>query len=223
MGKLIAIDGVDASGKQTQTTLLLSRLEKEGRGVKMVSFPAYDKPSSILVKMYLNGEFGENPSDVNAYATSTLFAADRFATYRTDWGTDYNGGTIILADRYVSSNLIHQASKINDTDEKEKFLMWLDDLEYGIYNLPRPDVTIFLDMPPEYGAELMSGRLNKSNGDDKKDIHESDFSYLEKSYENAMFVAKKFNWKRISCIKDGQIRSVDEIHEDIYSIVRELL
>ncbi|MCI8979989.1 MAG: thymidylate kinase [Clostridia bacterium] len=223
MGKLIAIDGVDASGKQTQTTLLLSRLEKEGKEVKMVSFPAYDKPSSILVKMYLNGEFGENPSDVNAYATSTLFAADRFATYRTDWGTDYNGGTIILADRYVSSNLIHQASKINDTDEKEKFLMWLDDLEYGIYNLPRPDVTIFLDMPPEYGAELMSGRLNKSNGDDKKDIHESDFSYLEKSYENAMFVAKKFNWKRISCIKDGQIRSVDEIHEDIYSIVRELL
>lgn len=223
MGKLIAIDGVDASGKQTQTTLLLSRLEKEGREVKMVSFPAYDKPSSILVKMYLNGEFGENPSDVNAYATSTLFAADRFATYRTDWGTDYNGGTIILADRYVSSNLIHQASKINDTDEKKKFLMWLDDLEYGIYNLPRPDVTIFLDMPPEYGAELMSGRLNKSNGDDKKDIHESDFSYLEKSYENAMFVAQKFNWKRISCIKDGQIRSVDEIHEDIYSIVRELL
>lgn len=223
MGKLIAIDGVDASGKQTQTTLLLSRLEKEGREVKMVSFPAYDKPSSILVKMYLNGEFGENPSDVNAYATSTLFAADRFATCRTDWGTDYNRGTIILADRYVSSNLIHQASKINDTDEKEKFLMWLDDLEYGIYNLPRPDVTIFLDMPPEYGAELMSGRLNKSNGDDKKDIHESDFSYLEKSYENAMFVAKKFNWKRISCIKDGQIRSVDEIHEDIYSIVRELL
>ena len=223
MGKLIAIDGVDASGKQTQTTLLLSRLEKEGREVKMVSFPAYDKPSSILVKMYLNGEFGENPSDVNAYATSTLFAADRFATYRTDWGTDYNGGTIILADRYVSSNLIHQASKINDTDEKKKFLMWLDDLEYGIYNLPRPDVTIFLDMPPEYGAELMSGRLNKSNGDDKKDIHESDFSYLEKSYENAMFVAKKFNWKRISCIKDGQIRSVNEIHEDIYSIVRELL
>lgn len=223
MGKLIAIDGVDASGKQTQTTLLLSRLEKEGKEVKMVSFPAYDKPSSILVKMYLNGEFGENPSDVNAYATSTLFAADRFATYRTDWGTDYNGGTIILADRYVSSNLIHQASKINDTDEKKKFLVWLDDLEYGIYNLPRPDVTIFLDMPPEYGAELMSGRLNKSNGDDKKDIHESDFSYLEKSYENAMFVAKKFNWKRISCIKDGQIRSVDEIHEDIYSIVRELL
>lgn len=223
MGKLIAIDGVDASGKQTQTTLLLSRLEKEGREVKMVSFPAYDKPSSILVKMYLNGEFGENPSDVNAYATSTLFAADRFATYRIDWGTDYNGGTVILADRYVSSNLIHQASKIDDTEEKEKFLMWLDDLEYGIYNLPRPDVTIFLDMPPEYGAELMSGRLNKSNGDDKKDIHESDFSYLKKSYENAMFVAQKFNWKRISCIKDGQIRSVDEIHEDIYSIVRELL
>lgn len=223
MGKLIAIDGVDASGKQTQTSLLLERLQKEGQNVKMVSFPAYDKPSSILVKMYLNGDFGDKPSDVNAYATSTLFAADRFATYRTEWGRDYNNGTLILADRYVSSNLIHQASKIDDIAEKEKFLLWLDELEHGIYSLPRPDVTIFLDMPPEYGADLMRGRLNKANGDNQKDIHESDFSYLKKSYENAMFVAKKFEWKCISCIKDKKIRSIEEIHEDIYSIIKELL
>lgn len=223
MGKLIAIDGVDASGKQTQTTLLLSRLQAEGRDVKMVSFPAYDKPSSTLVKMYLNGDFGDKPSDVNAYATSTLFAADRFATYRTDWGKDYRDGTIILADRYVSSNLIHQASKIDDLEEKQKFIAWLDSLEHEIYALPRPDVTIFLDMPPEHGAVLMRDRLNKSNGDEKKDIHESDLSYLQKSYDNAVFVAKECGWKHISCVNGSEIRSVEEIHEDIYSIIKGLI
>ena len=151
MGILIAIDGVDASGKQTQTELLKKRLENNELKIKSVSFPAYDNPSSTLVKMYLNGEFGDKPSDVNAYATSTFFAADRFATYKTDWGKDYENGTLILADRYVSSNLIHQASKIENQEEKDKFLTWLDDLEYNVYGLPRPNVTIFLDMPPKYG------------------------------------------------------------------------
>lgn len=223
MGKLIAIDGVDASGKQTQTTLLMSRLRAEGKDVKMVSFPAYNQPSSALVKMYLDGKFGDKPSDVNAYATSTLFAADRFATYRTDWGKDYNNGTLILADRYVSSNLIHQASKIDSPEEKQKFIAWLEELEYGVYSLPRPDVTLFLDMPPEYGAELMRDRLNKANGKNKKDIHESDFSYLEKSYKNAVFVADWCGWKRILCVKNGKIRSMEEIHEDIYSSIEELV
>lgn len=223
MGILIAIDGVDASGKQTQTELLKKRLVEDGKNIKAVSFPAYDNPSSTLVKMYLNGDFGEKPSDVNAYATSTFFAADRFATYRTDWGKDYNSGTIILADRYVSSNLIHQASKVDNSAEKDKFLTWLDDLEHNIYGLPRPDVTIFLDMPPEYGAMLMKDRANKSNGTDKKDIHESDFSYLETSYNNAVYVAERFNWKRVSCVKNGEIRSVEDIHNDIYSIIKEIL
>lgn len=223
MGILIAIDGVDASGKQTQTQLLKKRLIEDGKDIKAVSFPAYDNPSSTLVKMYLDGDFGEKPSDVNAYATSTFFAADRFATYRTDWGKDYNSGTIILADRYVSSNLIHQASKIDNSAEKDKFLTWLDDLEHNIYGLPRPDVTIFLDMPPEYGAMLMKDRANKSNGTDKKDIHESDFSYLETSYNNAVYVAERFNWKCVSCVKDGEIRSVEDIHNDIYSIIKEIL
>lgn len=223
MGILIAIDGVDASGKQTQTEILKKRLEAEGKEVKLVSFPAYDKPSSTLVKMYLDGAFGDKPSDVNAYATSTLFAADRFATYRTDWGKAYETGTVIIADRYVSSNLIHQASKIENEHDKDKFLEWLDDLEHGVYELPRPDVTIFLDMPPEYGAKLMRDRANKANGESKKDIHESDFSYLEKSYKNAVYVAERFGWKKILCVKDEQIRSVEEIGEDIYSVVKELL
>ncbi len=223
MGILIAIDGVDASGKQTQTELLEKRLREMGMKIKKVSFPTYDNPSSTLVKMYLGGEFGKNPSDVNAYATSTFFAADRFVTYRTDWGKDYNDGTVIIADRYVSSNLIHQASKIDDEKEKDAFLMWLDDYEHNIYGLPRPDVTIFLDMPPEYGAILMKNRANKATGDEKKDIHESDFSYLQKSYDNAVFVAEKFRWKRIPCVKDGKIRSIEEIHEDIFAVVKELV
>ena len=223
MGVLIVIDGVDASGKQTQSKLLSERLKREGKNVKMISFPAYDKPSSTLVKMYLNGDFGEKPSDVNAYATSTFYAADRFATYRTDWGSDYNNGTIILADRYDSSNLIHQASKIDIDDEKNKFISWLDNLEHNIYDLPRPDMTVFLDMPPEYGMELMKDRANKADGTDKKDIHESDFGYLKKSYENAVYVADYCGWKRISCVKNGKIRSVEDIHEDIYAVVKKFI
>lgn len=223
MGILIAIDGVDASGKQTQTELLAKRLKAEGKNIKEISFPAYDNSSSTLVKMYLNGDFGKNPTDVNAYATSVLFASDRFATYRTDWGKDYNSDTIIIADRYVSSNLIHQASKIDDNAEKDKFLLWLDDLEHSVFGLPRPAVTIFLDMPPEYGARLMKDRLNKSTGGEQKDIHESDREYLNKSYNNAVYVAEKFGWKRIPCVKDGEIRTIEEISDDIYNTVKELL
>lgn len=223
MGILIAIDGVDASGKQTQTELLAKRLKAEGKNIKEISFPAYDNPSSTLVKMYLNGDFGKNPADVNAYATSVLFASDRFATYRTDWGKDYNSDTIIIADRYVSSNLIHQASKIDNNAEKDKFLLWLDDLEHNVFALPRPAVTIFLDMPPEYGARLMKDRLNKSTGGEQKDIHESDRGYLEKSYNNAVYVAEKFGWKRIPCVVNGEIRTIEEISSDIYEIVKELL
>lgn len=221
MSILIAIDGVDASGKQTQTQLLKKRLEDDGYNLKTVSFPAYDNPSSTLVKMYLNGSFGDKPTDVNAYATSTFFAVDRYATYKTDWGKDYNDGTIILADRYVSSNLIHQASKITVPDEKDKFLTWLDDLEHRVFGLPRPDITIFLDMPPKYGIELMSDRLNKSNGESKKDIHESDTEYLVQSYENAIYVSKRFGWTHISCVSDGKIRSVEDINDEIYAIIKE--
>lgn len=223
MGILIAIDGVDASGKQTQTELLTKHLADDGKKVKMISFPAYDKPSSTLVKMYLSGDFGDKPSDVNAYATSTFYAADRFATFRTDWGKDYKNGGIIVADRYVTSNLIHQASKIEDAAEKEKFLMWLDNLEYGIYELPRPDAAIFLDMPPEYGARLMKNRVNKADGGNKKDIHESNAAYLEKSYKNAMLVAKRFGWTCVPCVKNSEIRSIEDIHNDIYNAVKNLI
>lgn len=220
MSLLIAIDGVDGSGKQTQTQMIEERLLKEGKDVKKISFPAYENDSSTLVKMYLNGKFGEKPSDVNAYATSVLFATDRFATYRTDWGKDYKKGSIIIADRYVSSNMIHQASKIENESDKAVFLEWLDDLEYNKFELPRPDVTIFLDMPVEYGLMLTEKRANKIDGSDSKDIHESDRAYLEKSYNNALYVAEKFGWNKISCVKDGRVRSIEEIHNDIYSVIK---
>lgn len=219
MGTLIAIDGVDASGKQTQSKLLYEKLESTDPDTRLLSFPMYDNDSSVLVKMYLNGDFGKKPSDVNAYAASTFFAADRFATFRTNWGKDYNDGKIIVADRYVSSNMIHQAGKISDIAEKDKFLDWLDDLEYGIYSLPRPDLTIFLDMPVKFAMQLMANRNNKITGKEQRDIHESDERYLCESYENACYIAKKYNWISISCVLDGKIKSAGEINKEICSYV----
>lgn len=218
MGILIAIDGVDASGKQTQSELVYKRLSERGIKAKLISFPDYSSDSSALVKMYLNGDFGSDPNDVNAYAASTLFAADRFASYRTKWHDDYKNGTVIIADRYVPSNMIHQASKLDDS-EKAHFVDWLYDLEYNIYSLPKPDVTVFLDMPPENAAELMAERENKIDHSDVKDIHERNKAYLTKSYKNAVFVSEKLGWARISCVKDGQVRTIDEINDDIMKIV----
>lgn len=222
MGILIAIDGVDASGKQTQTELLYERLSKE-TDVSLVSFPMYNNPSSTLVKMYLNGDFGADPKSVNAYAASIFFASDRYATYKTTWGKDYKSSKIIIADRYVSSNMIHQAGKIEDVSEKERFLEWQFDLEYNKLGLPRPDITIFLDMPPEWGAKLMAERANKITGEKAKDIHENNGKYLEQSYRNALFVAEKYNWDKISCIYDGGIKKIEDIHEEIYSKVKDIL
>jgi len=224
MGILIAIDGVDASGKQTHTELLAKHFENAGKKVLRLSFPMYDCESSALVKLYLNGSFGKNAEDVDAYAASTFFAADRFATYRMNWQKDYEDSeTLIIADRYVSSNMIHQASKITDFAEKDKFLDWLYDFEFNLYKIPKPDMTVFLDMPPKYGKMLISGRNNKFSGTEKLDIHESDFSYLEKSYENAKYVAEKFSWQTVPCVKNDKIRPIDEIQKDIVKICENLI
>ena len=224
MGKFIAIDGVDASGKQTHTELLQEYFENQGYKVRRLSFPVYESESSSLVKMYLSGKLGKTADDVDAYAASTLYAADRFATYKSDWHTDYEDkDTLIIADRYVSSNMIHQASKIGDKAEKDKFLSWLYDFEYNLYKIPKPDVTLFLDMPPEYGRILMQNRNNKFTDEKTLDIHESDFSYLEKSYNNAKYVADKFGWKTVSCIKDGEIRSIDDIQKEIIEICKDVI
>lgn len=224
MGILIAIDGVDASGKQTHTELLAKHFENMGKKVLRLSFPMYNCESSALVKLYLNGNFGKNAEDVDAYVASTFFAADRFATYRMNWQKDYEDSeTLIIADRYVSSNMIHQASKITDFAEKDKFLEWLYDFEFNLYKIPKPDMTIFLDMPPKYGKLLISGRNNKFSGEKKLDIHESDFSYLEKSYENAKYVAEKFGWRTVPCVENEKIRTIDDIQKDIVRICENLI
>ena len=216
MGILIAIDGTDASGKQTQSELLYKRLTENGIKARRISFPAYENDSSALVKMYLAGDFGSDPSDVNAYAASVFYAADRFATYRTDWGRDYNDGVVIIADRYVSSNMIHQASKCAGNAEKDKFIAWLEELEYGHFGLPKPDKVLFLDMPTEAAAELMKDRANKIDNSESKDIHESNLAYLKKSYENAKYISDLRGWTHISCVKGGRVRDISDISDEVY-------
>lgn len=223
MSILIAIDGVDASGKETQTRLLCEHLRAQGKQVRRLSFPNYESESSSLVRQYLRGDFGDSAQSVNAYAASMFFAADRFGTFRQDWEKDYRREDMILiADRYVSSNMIHQAGKISDAAEKEAFLEWLEDFEYQKLELPRPDKTIFLDMPPEYAAILMKSRANKIDGSQTKDIHEKDSAYLQKSYENACFVAEKYGWHRIICAGGGSIKTVEDIQGEIREAVIEL-
>ena len=219
MGMLIAIDGVDASGKETQSKLLYEKLLSDGKRVRRISFPMYESNSSYFVKEYLSGSYGKNPSDVNAYAASMLFAADRFATFRTDWGKNYLSGDIIIADRYVTSNLIHQAGKIADEKEKKAFIEWEEDFEYNKLGLPRPDITVFLDMPTEYAEKLMSGRSNKITGGEKKDIHESNTEYLKASYKNATDISDMLSWERISCVENGRILTPDEISALVYNAV----
>ncbi len=221
--RLIAIDGVDASGKQTHARLLFARLQAEGYPVRMLSFPAYASQSSALVKLYLSGAFGDRPEDVNAYAASSFFAADRFATFRMDWGKDYADGVILIADRYVSSNMIHQGGKLLDETEKNAFLDWLDHLEYTVYGIPRPDMTLFLDMPVEFGRQLMADRENKFDGSQQKDIHERNSAYLIQSYENACGIAQKYGWQRIPCVEQGRLRKIEEIQTEIYGLVKKIL
>lgn len=220
MGKLYVIDGTDASGKQTQFEKLQQRLKKENIDFRTVSFPNYDSPSSSLVKMYLSGEFGENAKDVSPYIASTFYAADRYATYKTKLEDYYNNGGIILADRYTTANMVHQAGKIKDKQEREKFLNWLWDFEFNLYKLPVPTKVFFLNMPPEYAFELMKNRENKFTHESQKDIHERDKNHIVDSYNAACDVAQKYNWVTIDCIKDDKIRTIEEIHEDIFKQIK---
>lgn len=213
-GKLYVIEGVDGSGKATQTEQLYQALLAQGKTVRKVSFPDYDSPSSSLIKMYLNGEFGTDPQSVNAFATSVFFAVDRFASFRKDWQEFYQNGGIIIADRYVTSNLVHQAGKISDAAEKERYIQWLSDLEYNIFGLPKPDCVIFLDMPPAYSLKLRQQRNELKQGL-SADIHEADQTYLQNAYDNAVGIAKHQQWYTISCVADNEIRTIEDIHAEI--------
>ncbi|MBQ2746807.1 MAG: deoxynucleoside kinase [Clostridia bacterium] len=219
MGKLIVIEGLDGSGKSTQLELLPSGLKKIGIDSKTVSFPAYESDSSALVKMYLSGQFGKKPDDVNAYAASCFYAVDRYASYKTAWGEYYNAGGTVVAGRYTTSNAVHQASKLPE-DRWEDFLSWLYDFEYNKIGIPKPDLVIFLDMPTDVSQKLMSKRYEDNGG--KKDIHESDVEYLNHCRKAALYTAKFSGWKIISCAENGHPRSIEAIAEDILSAAKEL-
>jgi len=221
-GKLITIEAGDGSGKATQTRALMEHLVKDGYRVVKVEYPDYKSDSSALVKMYLGGEFGEHAEDVDAYGASTFFAVDRYASFHLNWKQAYEEGAIILADRYTTSNMVHQAVKLTDPIEREEFLTWLWDFEFGKLKLPVPDVVVYLDMDPEVSDRLINERA-AHNADRKKDIHEKDTNYLHRCHDAYNWVAAKYGWKKVVCSKDGQPRSIEEIHKDVYSAVRRYL
>ena len=220
MGKLIVFEGTDGSGKSTQFELLAKRLEAEQIGFQRLRFPQYEEPSSALIRMYLGGEFGDDPEAVNAYAASTFYAVDRYASYQCVWKDYYQGGGLVVSDRYTTSNAVHQGSKVPE-GERAEFFHWLYDLEYDRMGLPRPDLVVLLDMPVELSEQLMRKR-EQSTGT-HADIHERDEDYLKKCRDVALHAAKYYGWRTVSCAKDGVIRSVEDIHEEVYAIVKSCL
>lgn len=215
-GKLIVIEGLDGSGKATQSKLLYEHLLAEGKPVRKVSFPNYPSDSSALVKMYLAGDFGKNPEDVNAYAASVFFAVDRYASYKSDWSKFYEEGGIVIADRYTTSNAIHQCSKL-PKEQWDGFVQWLFDLEFQLMGIPAPDKVLYLQVDPTVSQKLMSIRYQ---GDEsKKDIHESNLDHLVKSRQAAVYCADKLGWTTIKCDDGETMRSIEQIHNDIMNAV----
>ncbi len=219
-GKLIVIDGLDGSGKTTQIELLSQKLIEKKFIHKTISFPDYNSPSSALVKMYLAGEIASNADEINAYSASSFYAVDRYANFKMNWEKDFLDEKVIISARYTTSNAIHQMSKL-PKNEWDTYLDWLFDYEYGKLELPKPDLVIFLDMPIEISQELLSMRYQ---GDElQKDIHEKNVEYLKICRETALYCAKKLGWTVISCSKDGKALPINEINENIYSQIMNIL
>lgn len=221
MGRLIVFEGTDGSGKSTQFKLLCERLEREGTAFRRLVFPRYDKPSSTLVKMYLQGEFGSRPGDVNAYAASTFYAVDRYASWKQEWEEGYGRGELFLADRYTTSNAVHQAAKM-DPAQREGFFQWLGELEYGKLGLPEPDLVIWLDMPTDQAVANL--RRRESETHTHADIHEVDAGYLAQCREAAQAAAEFYGWRRIACVDtEGKLRGVEELHQEIWAVLKPVI
>ena len=219
-GKLIVLEGIDGSGKSAQFRRLCARLEKDGIEYNHIVFPRYDQDSSSLIRMYLGGEFGTHPDDVNAYTASTFFAVDRFASYKKDWGSTYENGGIFLSDRYTTSNAVHQGSKLPEA-ELPDFFRWLSDLEYDKMGLPKPDLVLYLDVDIETSLARMRRREEKNHT--HADIHEQDVDYLRRCLRTAECAAEYFGWTRIPFRKNGAERDVDEKNAEIYALLRAAL
>lgn len=215
-GKLIVLEGLDGSGKATQTSLLYEALQAQGYKVRKVSFPNYDSPACAPVKMYLHGEFGSKAEDVNAYAASMLYAVDRFAAYKTDWQSFYQEGGIVLADRYTTSNAVHQCAKL-PPEQWDAYLSWLFDFEYNKVAIPAPDAVVYLHVDPVVSQRLIKERYH---GDEsKKDIHEKDMHHLQCAQQAAAYCAEKLGWHRLECVQQDSMRPVQEIHAQVLRIV----
>ena len=220
MGKLIVIEGTDGSGKSTQFKRLTQRLSDENRIFQKLVFPQYAEPSSALIRMYLGGEFGTKPTDVNPYAASSFYAVDRYASYKKVWGEFYEKGGLVVSDRYTTSNAVHQASKVEGQAQKD-FLKWLYEFEYDQLGLPCPDLIIYLDVPTDFTEQMM--RRREADTHTSADIHEQDMEYLATCRRTGRQAAEYYGWTVIQCVRDGQMRSIEDIHEEIYRHVANCL
>ncbi len=220
MGIFIDLEGLDGSGKTTQTELICKRLEADGIDYRQIKLPDYESDSSILVRKYLAGDFGKNAGDVNAYAASVLYAADRFASYTEKWGEDYRNGRLIFADRYTPANALYQMTKLQK-NEWDPFLEWLFDFEYEKIGIPAPDKVIFLDMPVEVSQRLMTSRYG---GDEsKKDVHEANVEFLNACREAALYAAGKYGWSVVKCAENGEPLPIETINDKVYKILLDTL
>ena len=220
-GTLIVFEGTDGSGKSTQFQRLCQRVSQSGREFQQLVFPQYQEPSSALIRMYLNGEFGSHPEDVNPYAASAFYAVDRYASLKKVWGDYYQSGGLILTDRYTTSNAVHQGAKCAP-QERPAFLGWLDDFEHDKLGLPRADLVLYLDMPTRCSLELLRSREAATHT--QGDIHEVDPDYLAACRDSALQAARLLGWQVIPCVTwDGRLRTVEEIHWEVWSLVSPLL
>ena len=220
MGKLIVFEGTDGSGKATQSQLLLERLQREGTDCRKLDFPRYGEPSCAAVELYLHGALGDKPGDVNAYAASTFYAVDRYCSYKQSWGGYYRDGGVLIADRYTTSNAVHQASKL-PKGARKAFLDWLFGFEYGLLELPEPTAVFYLDVPTELTERMMRRREAETNTG--ADIHERDEAYLRACREAGEQLVADYGWQYVDCSRDGEMRGIEDIHEEIYRRAKELL
>jgi len=215
-GRLIVFEGTDGSGKSTQFARLCARMEAEGYAHRRLVFPQYQEESSALIRMYLRGEFGSSPSDVNPYAATAFYAVDRYASYKKSWEQDYQNGALFLADRYTTSNAVHQAAKLLGSARRD-YITWLSDFEYSRMGLPKPNLVLYLDLPTEKALALIRQRAEQGGS---QDIHEMDATYLAACRSAALEVADAEGWQLIPCLNEaGELRSIEEIQESVWQTV----
>ena len=219
-GKLIVFEGTDGSGKATQSKLVCEELDRRGIAYRKLEFPRYSEESSALIRLYLSGALGSKPEDVNAFAAATFFSVDRYASYKQDWGGFYQQGGLVIADRYTTSNAVHQTGKL-PPEERKAFLDWLFDFEYRMLGLPAPTRVLYLDLPTELSGKMMRRREQETGT--QADIHEQDAGYLRRCRENAAFVVDYCGWTRIDCANEGGVRSIEDIHAEVMDKLSDLL